>query len=178
MLATLHTNDSASAMTRLVDMGIEPFLLASTVEAILAQRLLRRVCSDCRQAYEPPAALRAQIGGDSATGRAGRSIARSDVAACGQTGYRGRIGLFEFLRVTDRIRELVAAGRSVAGAAPAGGGGGIGHLARGRTRSGAGRRHDDRGGPEIYMTMLSESPAVRLSYQGWEGLYAPTKHIR
>lgn len=109
VLATLHTNDAPSAVTRLADMGIEPFLLASTVEAVLAQRLLRRLCVQCRQACEPPASLRAELG--MKADLAGRSFFRAaGCATCAQAGYRGRVGIFEYLRITDRIRELVANG--------------------------------------------------------------------
>ena len=110
VLATLHTNDAPSAMTRLADLGVEPFLLASTVEAVLAQRLLRRVCPDCREAYEPTAALRAQVGLIPEQGSGEMFYRATGCLACRQTGYRGRLGLFEFLPLTDRLRELVAEG--------------------------------------------------------------------
>jgi type IV pilus assembly protein PilB len=82
VLTTLHTNDAAGAITRLIDMGVEPFLLASTLEAVLAQRLVRRVCGDC-------------------TGKG--------CPQCNQSGYRGRLGIFEYLPMNDELRELVAA---------------------------------------------------------------------
>ena len=85
VLSTLHTNDSASAITRLLDLGVPPFLIASTVEAILAQRLVRRVCGEC-----------------SGTG----------CAACASSGFRGRIGIYELLTVDDEIREAIAARQS------------------------------------------------------------------
>jgi type IV pilus assembly protein PilB len=107
VLSTLHTNDAAGAVTRLIDMGAEPFLVAASLEGILAQRLLRTICKDCRTAYEPSEAILSQLGvsphelGDKSfyTGRG--------CDACGQTGYRGRIGLFELLDITDPIRELI-----------------------------------------------------------------------
>jgi type IV pilus assembly protein PilB len=107
VLSTLHTNDSTGAVTRLIDMGVEPFLLASTVEAVLAQRLVRRVCVQCKAAYLPPADLLAQLG-----------IARDSVGSrqfffgkgcptCSQSGYRGRLGIYEWLRMSEAVRELV-----------------------------------------------------------------------
>ena len=110
VLSTLHTNDAPSAVTRLVDMGIEPFLLASTIEAVLAQRLVRRLCVACRQGYQPGEALRQQIGDKSA----GRPFFRAvGCPACQGTGYAGRLGIFEFLPMTDSLRELVARGVSL-----------------------------------------------------------------
>jgi len=109
VLTTLHTNDAASAVTRLVDMGIAPFLLASTVEAVLAQRLLRRICPDCRTTDQPPDALIRQFGAESKV----ICYRGSGCPACHQTGYRGRIGIFEFLRITDALRELIAQGASL-----------------------------------------------------------------
>jgi len=107
VLSTLHTNDAAGAMTRLVDMGCEPFLVAASLEGVLAQRLVRTICKECRAPYEPTEAILSQLGvsphelGDKAfyTGR-GCSV-------CGQTGYKGRRGLYELLDVTEPIRELI-----------------------------------------------------------------------
>ena len=107
VLSTLHTNDAAGAVTRLIDMGTEPFLVAASLEGVLAQRLVRTICKDCRAAYEPNEAVLNQLGlsahelGDKQfhTGRG------CDI--CGQTGYKGRRGLFELLDVTDPLRELI-----------------------------------------------------------------------
>ena len=113
VLTTLHTNDAISAVTRLMDMGVEPFLLASTVEAVLAQRLLRRTCASCRTAYTPTAALLGQLD-LTAEKLAGRSLYRgAGCPACNGSGYRGRIGLFEFLPMTDALRELTVKGVSL-----------------------------------------------------------------
>ncbi len=107
VLSTLHTNDAPAAITRLVDMGAEPFLLAATVEAVLAQRLVRRICSQCRQQHEPPAELLAQLD-LVAPGRRGQPFYRGGgCAECAETGYRGRMGIFEWLVPTDSLRELV-----------------------------------------------------------------------
>lgn len=108
VLSTLHTNDAPGAVTRLVDMGCEPFMVAATLEGVLGQRLLRRICNDCRVAYKPTAAVLAQLGlTDADTG--GREFYTGQGCdACNDTGYRGRQGLFELLDMTDPIRELVA----------------------------------------------------------------------
>ena len=107
VLSTLHTNDAAGAITRLVDMGCEPFLVAASLEGVLAQRLVRTICKECKSPYEPSEAILGQLGisphelGDKEffTGRG------CDI--CGQTGYKGRRGLYELLDVTDPIRELI-----------------------------------------------------------------------
>lgn len=107
VLSTLHTNDAAGAVTRLVDMGSQPFLVAASLEGILAQRLLRTICKECKAPYEPSQAILSQLGvaphelGDKSfyTGRGCKK--------CGNTGYKGRAGLFELLNVTDPIRELI-----------------------------------------------------------------------
>jgi type IV pilus assembly protein PilB len=113
VLTTLHTNDAPGAVTRLVDMGLEPFLLASTLEAVLAQRLVRRICPACKSACTPHESLLRQLAANPATLH-GRKLHRgAGCAACNRTGYRGRLGLFEFLRLTDPLRELVARGASL-----------------------------------------------------------------
>jgi len=109
VLSTLHTNDAAGAVTRLVDMGVEPFLIASTLEAVLAQRLVRRVCPSCREHYAPPPELLAQIEIPQNSSDAPRFFRGRGCAACAQTGYRGRLGIFEWLPLTDELRELILA---------------------------------------------------------------------
>ncbi len=107
VLSTLHTNDAAGSITRLVDMGTEPFLVAASLEGILAQRLVRTICKDCRDSYEPNEAILNQLDlsahelGDKHfyTGRG------CDI--CSQSGLRGRRGLFELLSVSDPIREMI-----------------------------------------------------------------------
>ena len=113
VLSTLHTNDAPGAVTRLADLGVEPFLLASTLEAVLAQRLLRGICPDCRRAFEPTPAQLNQLDLErSALG--GRPFhAGQGCPACAQSGYRGRVGLYEFLRVTEPMRELVGQGAAL-----------------------------------------------------------------
>ncbi|WP_298743162.1 type II secretion system ATPase GspE [uncultured Brevundimonas sp.] len=106
VLSTVHTNDAAGAITRLRDMGVEPFLLASTLRLIVAQRLVRRLCPACRQS-EPADRATARLIGV----KPGQPVWRAHGCdRCRQTGYVGRVGLYEVIRVDDRIRRLVAAG--------------------------------------------------------------------
>ena len=107
VLSTLHTNDSAGAVTRLVDMGVEPFLIASSLEAVLAQRLVRRVCVQCRTPYTPPPELLKQlsISADSIGDR--QFYYGKGCPVCSQSGYRGRLGIYEWLRMTEAVRDLV-----------------------------------------------------------------------
>lgn len=107
VLSTLHTNDAPGAVTRLVDMGCEPFLVAASLEGVLAQRLVRTICKSCKASYEPNESILTQLGvavhelgdKDFFTGRG--------CEVCGQSGYKGRRGLYELLDVTDPIRELI-----------------------------------------------------------------------
>ncbi|PYL65489.1 MAG: pilus assembly protein PilB [Verrucomicrobia bacterium] len=107
VFTTLHTNDAPGAVTRWIDMGVEPFLISSTLEAVLGQRLLRSICPQCRTTYQPNEALLAQLG-----------LARQDIGekqfyygkgcdACNHTGYKGRKGIYELLKITDPLRELI-----------------------------------------------------------------------
>jgi len=107
VFTTLHTNDAAGAVTRLIDMGVEPFLISSTLEAVLGQRLLRSICRQCRAAYQPNEALLEEAG-----------ISRRDIGekqfyygkgcdACNNTGYKGRKGIYELMKITDPLRELI-----------------------------------------------------------------------
>jgi len=105
VLSTLHTNDSASAVTRLVDMGIEPFLVASSLTAVIAQRLVRKLCPDCRVPYAPSPAQWREVGLSGEP--AGRFFAAGGCPSCMNTGYRGRVGIFEILIVDDRLRALI-----------------------------------------------------------------------
>lgn len=107
VLSTLHTNDAPGAVTRLIDMGLEPFLISASLEAILAQRLVRRICPSCRTAYEPGPDL-IELLGVNPLEIADRDFYYGDgCPECSNTGYRGRIGLFEMVVVSDSIRELI-----------------------------------------------------------------------
>ncbi|MGH0032058.1 MAG: type II secretion system ATPase GspE [Myxococcota bacterium] len=107
VFSTLHTNDAPSAITRLVDMGVEPFLVGSSLVAVLAQRLVRVLCSDCRVPYEATAEELREIGVKSA-GRSVQVYRPEGCAGCNYTGYRGRVGIFELMQVDDDIRALVS----------------------------------------------------------------------
>jgi type IV pilus assembly protein PilB len=107
VFTTLHTNDAPGAVTRLIDMGVEPFLISSTLEAVLGQRLMRSICGNCRATYQPNDSLLAQL-----------EISRRDIGSqsfyygkgcevCNQTGYKGRKGIYELMRITDPLRELI-----------------------------------------------------------------------
>ncbi len=111
VLTTLHTNDASGAITRLMDMGIEEFLIASSVEAVLAQRLLRRLCLDCRKEYSPSVDLIDQLGLEPSMLANKEFYAGSGCQVCADTGYRGRLGVFEMLEISESIRELIAEGR-------------------------------------------------------------------
>jgi general secretion pathway protein E len=104
VLATLHTNDTTSAVTRLVDMGIEPFLLASSLTGVLAQRLVRRLCTACKRADVADAGELAQFDKVKAPERIFRAVGCS---ACNNTGYQGRMGIYELLVVDDTLRRMI-----------------------------------------------------------------------
>jgi len=107
VFTTLHTNDAPGAVTRLIDMGVEPFLISSTLEAVLGQRLLRSICSNCRTTYQPSQSFLDQL-----------QLSRRDIGeknfhygkgceACNNTGYKGRKGIYELMKMNDPIRELI-----------------------------------------------------------------------
>lgn len=108
VFSTLHTNDAPGAVTRLIDMGIEPFLLASSLEGILAQRLIRTVCPKCKEPYEPDETLLRSLNGAMKTEPGVKFYHGAGCNNCNQTGMTGRVGIFELLRITGRIRELIA----------------------------------------------------------------------
>jgi type IV pilus assembly protein PilB len=107
VFTTLHTNDSTGAVTRLVDMGVEPFLISASLECVLAQRLIRKICLRCREAYEPSESVLQQLGlspydiGDK------NFYYGKGCDACNHTGYKGRKGIYELLKISDPIRELI-----------------------------------------------------------------------
>lgn len=107
VLSTLHTNDAPGAVTRLVDMGLEPFLISASLEAVLAQRLVRRICRTCRTAYEPSADLIDMLQVDPLDIADKNFYYGAGCPECNRTGYRGRIGLFEMIMITDLFRELI-----------------------------------------------------------------------
>ncbi len=107
VFSTLHTNDSTGAVTRLIDMGVEAFLISSSLEGVLAQRLLRRICPDCRAPAEVPIGTREKMGAVGARLTAGPYYKGRGCEECRGTGYRGRIGIFELLAVSNELRELI-----------------------------------------------------------------------
>ncbi|MFM2161406.1 MAG: hypothetical protein RLZZ383_918, partial [Pseudomonadota bacterium] len=109
VFSTIHTNDAAGAFARLTDMGVEPFLVASSLAGVLAQRLVRRLCIDCREPYDPSDAELADVGLPR-TRLAGKVVYRANgCPACSGVGYRGRLGIYEFLPAWDDIKNLVIA---------------------------------------------------------------------
>jgi type IV pilus assembly protein PilB len=112
VLSTLHTNDAPSTVNRLMNMGIEPFLVASAVNLICAQRLVRRVCEDCAEERPTPAPALEEIGFDAE--QAATVVPRKGTGCerCRETGYKGRIGLYEVLQVTDDLKEMILMGSS------------------------------------------------------------------
>lgn len=112
VFSTLHTNDAPSTVTRLRDMGIAPFMITATVEAILAQRLVRRICSECRTEFEPSDELLMELQLPIAQARQYRFYYGKGCARCNNSGYKGRCGLYELMNVTDDIRDLIAANAS------------------------------------------------------------------
>jgi type II secretory ATPase GspE/PulE/Tfp pilus assembly ATPase PilB-like protein len=106
VFSTLHTNDAASAITRLADMGIEPYLIASTIECVIAQRLVRSICLDCKDEAPVSKALIQAFERNGARVPATVSEGRG-CDKCFHTGFRGRIGVFEFLSIDDELRELI-----------------------------------------------------------------------
>ena len=106
VFSTLHTNDAPGALTRLIDMGVEPFLVSSSIIGVVAQRLVRTICPNCKESYKPSPKIITELG-----------LSSKDVdlvfyrgkgcKACGNTGYKGRLGIFELMILNDRIRELI-----------------------------------------------------------------------
>jgi len=112
VFTTLHTNDAPSSVIRLVDLGLEPFLITATLEAVIAQRLVRRICLDCKVEYEPTDEMLMEL-----------ELSRSEVAGrvfyygkgckkCNGSGYKGRIALFEIMVLSDRMRDKIMTGSS------------------------------------------------------------------
>lgn len=112
VFSTLHTNDAPNTVTRLRDMGVPPFLLTATLEAVLAQRLVRRICKDCREQTTPSTEMLAQLDLTPDDVLDKKFYRGRGCAACNNTGYRGRTGLFEFMPMNDQLRELINHGAS------------------------------------------------------------------
>jgi type IV pilus assembly protein PilB len=109
VFSTLHTNDAPSTVTRLKDMGVPTFLVTATVEAILAQRLVRKVCMQCREEYKPPREILEDLELTSDMVRGKRFYRGAGCELCNNTGYKGRVGLFELMIMNDEIRDAIMA---------------------------------------------------------------------
>ena len=110
VFSTLHTNDAPSAITRLIDMGIKPFLVASSIQAIMAQRLIRRICPECKQVDPAPDRFVLRMLGITDADLEGKQVWKgAGCQRCGDQGYRGRQGIFEMLEMTNDLRELAFA---------------------------------------------------------------------
>ncbi len=107
VFSTLHTNDAPSTITRLKDMGIPTFLITATVEAVLAQRLVRRVCSQCREEWKPPREILDDLELTRDDIRGKKFFKGRGCEACNNTGYRGRVGLFEMMTMNNQLREMI-----------------------------------------------------------------------
>jgi type IV pilus assembly protein PilB len=112
VLSTLHTNDAPSTISRLMNMGIEPFLVATSVNLIQAQRLIRRICKDCKQDHPVPVEALIEVGFTTEETKSMKTFKGKGCATCNNTGYKGRIGLYEVMEITDEIRELILIGAS------------------------------------------------------------------
>ena len=112
VLSTLHTSEAAGAVARLIGLGAEPFLLAAALRGVLAQRLLRRICPECRTESVLSTEMAQDLGHDPTRNGERRFFRGAGCEHCGGTGYHGRVGLFEWLQVTDAMRELI--GRNAA----------------------------------------------------------------
>ena len=107
VFTTLHTNDASGAVTRMIDMGVEPFLISSTLQGVLAQRLVRTSCKKCRIAYEPTEAVLSELGLTKESTQGRPFYYGKGCMECNETGYKGRKGLFELLLMSEPIRELI-----------------------------------------------------------------------
>ena len=140
VFSTLHTNDAAGAVSRLLEMGVEDYLLASSLLGVLAQRLVRRMCTKCRRPAEMAAEVLRDIGGDGGT----QVFEGQGCEDCAHTGYRGRLGIFELLLVNDVIRPLILERSSADIIKDAGVAAGDEDAARRRLGEGSHRRHHGR----------------------------------
>src|SRR5262249_2682542 len=112
VLSTLHTNDAPSTISRLMNMGIEPFLVATSVNLIQAQRLVRRICKECKTEFRVPVEAVIDVGFAPSEAKEVKAFKGAGCSACNGTGYKGRVGLYEVMEVTDDMRELILIGAS------------------------------------------------------------------
>jgi type IV pilus assembly protein PilB len=112
VLSTLHTNDAPSTISRMVNMGIEPFLVATSVNIIQAQRLIRKICNDCKEEVKLPVEAFTEIGFSKEEAPTIKAYKGKGCETCNNTGYKGRVGLYEVMEITDELRELIIIGAS------------------------------------------------------------------
>ncbi len=112
VLSTLHTNDAPSTISRLMNMGIEPFLVATAVNLICAQRLVRRICSNCKELLDVPKQAMLDAGYTEEEIPNTKIYIGKGCAICNKTGYKGRVGLYEVMEINDELRELILVGAS------------------------------------------------------------------
>jgi type IV pilus assembly protein PilB len=108
VLSTIHTNSAIGTVSRLIDMGIESFLISSVLSCVIGQRLVRRICEDCKEPYNPPASALEFWGLED--DRESKFLRGTGCHRCRQTGYRGRIGIYEVLKIDDQLKSLIANG--------------------------------------------------------------------
>ena len=107
VLSTVHTNDAPSTATRLADMGVEPFLISASLVGALAQRLSRRICSNCKEEYEPPRETLLRFGHDPLQHPEAKFYRGRGCDKCKQTGYKGRLGIYELMRVNEELADMI-----------------------------------------------------------------------
>ncbi len=112
VFSTLHTNDAPSTITRLRDMGMEPFLITATLEGILAQRLVRKICEDCRVEFEPSAEMLLELNLSPADAKGKKFFYGRGCDRCNNTGHKGRMGIYELVVINDDLRDLISQGSS------------------------------------------------------------------
>jgi type IV pilus assembly protein PilB len=112
VLSTLHTNDAPSTISRLMNMGIEPFLVATSVNLIQAQRLVRRICKECKAEISIPPETLIDVGFSATESKSIKTFKGNGCQACNGTGYKGRVGLYEVMEITEELRELILVGAS------------------------------------------------------------------
>ena len=113
VLSTVHTNDAISSYTRLIDMGVEPFLVAAPVRGVQAQRLVRRVCTQCATRIDPPVLVRRQLEGLPPQMVGSRWVRAEGCDACRRTGYRGRTGIYELVPMSPELQDRIVAGANL-----------------------------------------------------------------
>lgn len=113
VFSTLHTNDAPSAISRLRDMGVQTFLITATIESILAQRLVRRICTECRTRFDPSDELLMELQLPIETARRYKFYYGKGCARCNNTGYKGRVGLYELLDMSDEIRDMISSDANI-----------------------------------------------------------------